>query len=557
MTAYTSAQSGDFNDAATWGGSGTPTSSGDSFTIAGGHVVQFNVDLSGLASGLGASTINGTLYFRRSAGTYCLKLAGTLTVGTSGTLDASDGSGGAYPANCTATILLNGSYSVTVSGSGAVNLICGEPTHQYVRLTQAESAGATTLHVDTDVTGDPLWASGALVRVDNVNQGVQSEERTISGAPTASSIALTAGLTAAKLADACVILVARNVKILGTGSGTGINGGGTGGVVSAEIRQLANGISGATGLTLGGTITNCGTAGITGGSGSHVIHAAVSGCATGISSGGAHVISGIISGCTTGTSPGSQAYSHVALVISGCAIGATGGGQNRFVNTEVSGCTSGISGGGGHLLLNATLKNNTQDLNATNDVRADNTLLESTTEFSGYNSSGRTLATYSESRDHDQVAGAFRSWCKGGIVSSVASPVYDASRVRSYNAVCESADYPAFLQRQVWVPDGGSLFVRCYARKDASMSYRLPRLWVFSADKEPLVSGTPDAEMTMDAADTVDTWEVLTAAVSNASGAAKAYVVRMLAQNASGNVYFDPEITVSAGVSRGRLVNGA
>jgi hypothetical protein len=42
MAAYSSTQSGNFDSAATWGGSGFPAES-DTFTIAAGHTVTYNV----------------------------------------------------------------------------------------------------------------------------------------------------------------------------------------------------------------------------------------------------------------------------------------------------------------------------------------------------------------------------------------------------------------------------------------------------------------------------------------------------------------------------------
>lgn len=44
MAAYTSTQSGNWNSTATWGGSGYPSAAGDTFTIANGHTVTYNVD---------------------------------------------------------------------------------------------------------------------------------------------------------------------------------------------------------------------------------------------------------------------------------------------------------------------------------------------------------------------------------------------------------------------------------------------------------------------------------------------------------------------------------
>ena len=42
MATYTSTRTGDWDDAATWGGSGTPSGTGDIANIASGHTVTFD-----------------------------------------------------------------------------------------------------------------------------------------------------------------------------------------------------------------------------------------------------------------------------------------------------------------------------------------------------------------------------------------------------------------------------------------------------------------------------------------------------------------------------------
>jgi hypothetical protein len=60
MPSYTSVQSGYWSNPATWGGSGVPKE-GDTVTIAAGHTVIFDTDMSGFPNGLAGLTINGTL----------------------------------------------------------------------------------------------------------------------------------------------------------------------------------------------------------------------------------------------------------------------------------------------------------------------------------------------------------------------------------------------------------------------------------------------------------------------------------------------------------------
>lgn len=60
MPAYSSTQSGPFNSASTWGGSGTPSADGDTFTINYGHDVELSTDARP-TNGFGDSSIFGRL----------------------------------------------------------------------------------------------------------------------------------------------------------------------------------------------------------------------------------------------------------------------------------------------------------------------------------------------------------------------------------------------------------------------------------------------------------------------------------------------------------------
>lgn len=61
MAAYTSTQTGDFSDAATWGGGGAPTSDGDTFNITSGHTVTIDANTAVPTNGFGDSYIYGIL----------------------------------------------------------------------------------------------------------------------------------------------------------------------------------------------------------------------------------------------------------------------------------------------------------------------------------------------------------------------------------------------------------------------------------------------------------------------------------------------------------------
>jgi hypothetical protein len=57
MAAYSSTQSGNFNNPATWGGSGWPDTNTDTFTVNAGHTVTYNITTP-LNEGLGSSVVN-------------------------------------------------------------------------------------------------------------------------------------------------------------------------------------------------------------------------------------------------------------------------------------------------------------------------------------------------------------------------------------------------------------------------------------------------------------------------------------------------------------------
>jgi len=87
MAAYTSTQSGNFNDAATWGGGGWPNADADTFTVVAGHTVTYNVTTP-LNTGLGSSVVNagGTFILDNNtrirfdgASTFVMAISGNFT----------------------------------------------------------------------------------------------------------------------------------------------------------------------------------------------------------------------------------------------------------------------------------------------------------------------------------------------------------------------------------------------------------------------------------------------------------------------------------------------
>jgi len=185
-------------------------------------------------------------------------------------------------------------------------------------------------------------------------------------------------------------------------------------------------------------------------------------------------------------------------------------------------------------LLAALMQNNTRDLYAINDLRAWSTQFLSAIEFLNYNTDNRLPHQYVESIDHDAVPGAYKAWTRGGISyrqSSVVPPDADWA----YQIMPENASIPAFVQRPLTAQPGRTT-ITVWLRKDASMSW-LPRVQLIAPQGDPLIdaSNQPLAERVM--TNSVNTWEQFTIAYDNNTGEAQDLLVRVLAQNASGNVY--------------------
>lgn len=81
MAAYTSTQSGNFTDSATWGGGGYPSADGDTFVVSSSHTVTYNTN-SPVTNGFGDSYIDGTL--THASGATHIRMNGRLYIRTNG-----------------------------------------------------------------------------------------------------------------------------------------------------------------------------------------------------------------------------------------------------------------------------------------------------------------------------------------------------------------------------------------------------------------------------------------------------------------------------------------
>jgi len=521
---------GNWSSPAAWAGGVVP-GNGDTVTIVSPDVVTFDVDQSGFANGIGLTVNPGAeLECSTSPGVYCLKCNATLTL--SGTLQAGLSASEPLPASVTLGIDLNGSYTINCGSSSHVALYCTEPTHKIMALTTAANAGATVLNVDTDVTGD-IWTPGNEINIDDVTGSLpDSEGRTVAvGGITPSTITLASGLTSAKGVGAKVVLVTRNIRII-NGKSYAITSP-VRSYVAAEIRT-ANGINGASGCTIGGTLSRC-TNGSNGGSG--VVHCgSISGCTYGLVCCTGSTNRGTISGCNYGFYSGSG--NATSGMVSGCYYGIYHA-AGMAVGGVVSGCSSGVYCGGGLRLVGATFTGNAYDLRCVTSAEIGSTTLGSAIENYQYNTAAVPASSYVSSVDHDQVPGAFKAWTRGGVVVSDANTV-PAGYGTSFKHVCESAEMQCHRQAETTVEPGQTLQVMGKIRIADDHSAWAPRLEIIDLDADPLV----DAKNTALASDAIPQpdgslrdWQDVTVSFTNTGRLGKKVCIRCSAKRASGNVY--------------------
>lgn len=165
MTAYTSAQSGNWSSSSTWSPSGVP-GDGDTVTIQAGHTVIFDVDQSSFASGLAGLTVNGTLKWATDVVTY-LKMASNVHIDGTGTLQVGEPDNPiqrpAPGSQTRATIKLEGSGQVKVP-----NFLCYGWDDRTNRTTLAANAdsGATQIILTDDMNlqaGDQIVIGAGTV----------------------------------------------------------------------------------------------------------------------------------------------------------------------------------------------------------------------------------------------------------------------------------------------------------------------------------------------------------------------------------------------------------
>jgi len=215
-TAYSSTQSGNWSDVATWGGGGFPVSSADSATINDTHTVTYNINAGGTAN-CGAITINsgGTLTFNPSMtselitkGNIWVKNGGFLYVGT----DASP-IGASYTATIQIECTSNGQYKLYTDSGGTVEMTgsssyhLADPDYTQASLAGDISAGATSLTTDVS-TG---WKAGDVISIaTSAYDKEQTELVTVGTDAVGTTVSITA-TTYAHTTGALICHYSRNV----------------------------------------------------------------------------------------------------------------------------------------------------------------------------------------------------------------------------------------------------------------------------------------------------------------------------------------------------------
>ena len=522
-----------WSNPANWDGGVAIPANNDSVTIPLTEHCYFDVDQSGMADGIAGITITGTLSLTRSTGTYYMKIKAATTIGGAGTFDCGTL---ASPIPFAAKHTITGGAAWYINGAAGLTMTvyAAEPTIKTILLSGDEAIGQTELSVDTDVTGD-IWADGDTIRIDDINKAAESEERVIAaGGIAAGTITITAGLTAAKSTGAVVSLITRNVKILGYGghtcagflTGKLVIGGGEWKANAASYRVLSGcyypEISGgafANNQYIGHSCTGIRISGGVYSNNSNLLYSCMGSAITG----------GIFSG------NGNLLYSCTGSVITGGIFS----GNNYFIYYStgvivfggiISGNNTGIRESS-VVVKNAIFDKNTQHIE-TSIFNMFNTSFGAGTENKNYTNLAKEA--YSESIDHDQVAGAYKAWTKGGVTSSQAS-VLPAGYSKAYATVLENAAVEGYWQKEVTVSAGASVNITMNLRKAASMTY-LPRCIIFNkAETDPFAGGAGLNTFTM--TDSVDTWEDDIYTYTNETSEDVTLVIRFQGMAASGTFY--------------------
>lgn len=526
-----------WSNPANWDGGTTIPADGDSVTIPSGQTCEYDYN-SAYTTGIAGITITGTLSLTRTAGTYKLFMKAGTTIGGTGTFDCGTS---VSPIPFTAKHTITGGSGWYIKGNDSTGLTftcyAAEPVYKYVKLLNSEAVGSKVLEVDTDVTGD-LWSDGDTI-VISTNDSSVDVATIATGGIAPGSITITSGLSYAHAAGNYVILRNRNVNILGSGSGYLFNwfaankfmvGGGAITNLGARPVYVASGeISGGVFYSSGEGITSFNNSLVSGGvflgvtetrsfaMGMHLrmcnnlrITGGLFACQYDMLSQSSNGIT-ILGGLFVQTILGFQSCSNLSIF-----GGEFVGGQRLATNISLT-------------IKNATVRSKSNTM-YTSGFTAFNTLFAGGESYL-YTNLPREI--YSESTDHNQVAGAYKAWTAGG-VTTLQTTNNPTGFTSNMSTVLQNAAIEGYWQKEVLVGAGASVTISMALRKSASMTY-LPRIIIFNkASTDPFAGGTGLNTFTM--TNSVDTWEYSTYVYTNTGTADVTLVIRSQGMNATGTM---------------------
>lgn len=539
---------------ATWAGGSVPVDN-DAVVIASGDTVTFDVDQSGFADGIAGITITGTLKLSRSSGTYYLKLKAATTISGAGTFDCGT-SGDKIP--FTAKHTLTGGENWRIDGNLylALSIYGTEPTYKYVKLSAQEDSGQTALSVDTDVTGD-IWAVGdsvAVVGGINNSGNYATTTHTITDI-SSTEITVTPAINAVRVAGSYIVLLARNVSVL-----VGLSSNQNGTIYRMRPSKLTIGGGYFTTSGIARTmldLADMGTGSVISGGvfygDKFVQYITESQISDFVCVGSVFLSVGsnrntITNVLSLGNGNDANVYGASNRIVDSTFAflqNVNNGFDNYYENCLITNTGQGVGNASFHAnvsFVNCTFQNNNIDNN--NSVCTYYNCLLPNTQNNIENLNYGDL-NYTESFDHNQVAGAYARWMLAGRVDTQ-NLVLPAGYTLGYKYTLANTTYYFHHPINIVVLAGAKIDIEVQLRKTVSMAY-LPRAYLMKSIENPIVVPAHAIDsFTM--TDSTDTWESDTFTIDNSAGTYdKNYTLWFVAKNASGNVYSAYKITAQGG----------
>jgi hypothetical protein len=542
--AHTTDSSGLFSAAATWTGDSLPIA-GDSWTISAGNTVRYDITA---ATDWDAITISGTMtggdavadtnnYYLKASGNIVVSDGGSWTIGTSRSVPLLQ--------TATFTIEMDGAYTIGDSTTGAIDWYCTEPTNKYVTLSGSEAIGQTELGISQNVSAD-IWAAGNTISICDIDGAQEHETRVIdAGAIAADHIHVTAGLTAAKLSGAYILLCNRNIKIIG--------GSGAAQILFSSVSDdtidawgycataaQGHAVSGGSGNTLGGYWGVGPTSGWETGW-ARVYSSSPRGTLVGAASGEVYVFYLTAYGSVSGICGGNvQVYQHShSGYFSGIAIG-----QDYVFANSSGGIFLGTGIGNGSIyyysnngiMIGANITSGTYCWRRLGNCMARDSVIGTTAEEFEFTDVYVRPDQWIASYDHDGTTGAEKFVSLGGnTLSDTASP--PTGFTTYYTHTCTTATYWNFRQQPMIVQAGQGIRVYGWIKQAGDdLSAAPPKIEIIDQFEDPLVSGSYSALASCNipvSNGTVTTWQSVSTKYTNMTALAKPVWIRVSCKHAS------------------------